>query len=384
MKILYLIHGLYNSAGMERVLTNKVNYLSGKTDIDVFVLTTDQKNKPPFYPVSESIKLNDLGINFSDYYYNNIFIRVFKFFIKIKKFQKKLKTSIEQINPDIVVSLMTRSLPVLLKIRNKTGRFSIFYEHHFSKFNIEQMLDEKKRGFIFKLIYLVRKGRQERIIKKIDKLILLTEEDKEYWGGGFKNITVIPNAITFYGDVTSKLEEKTAISIGRLEPQKGFDILIEIWKEIAKENKEWKLKIYGKGKEKENLLKQIEKNDMTSQVEILPTTSEIQKVFLQSSIYIMTSRYEGMPMVLIESMSFGIPVIAFACKCGPKDIITDNADGFLIPQNDNKLMIEKIKLLINDYSLRKTMGQNAHRNIERYNEETIMNKWIALFNEYHI
>src|SRR5690606_38181772 len=135
------------------------------------------------------------------------------------------------------------------------------------------------------------------------------------------------------------------------------------------------------GKEAAKLLELSKKLNILGSVEIRNATQEVEKELLGSSILAMTSRYEGFGMVLIEAMSCGVPVLAFACKSGPRDIIRDGEDGFHIPVGNKVMFIEKLTRLINDPELLHRMGEAAARNVQRFSEEMVMARWITLFQE---
>lgn len=185
----------------------------------------------------------------------------------------------------------------------------------------------------------------------------------------------------FYPEEFSKCENKKIISVGRLDSQKGYDILIDVWNIISKKYPDWVLEIYGDGPEKENLQNKINKLGLEKSFLLKGAVKDIQDKYLESSIYVMSSRYEGMPMVLLETMACGLPVISFDCPCGPKDIIKNNENGFIVKFGNIEQMAEKIEELIIDEEKRKLFGKNARKNIQRYSQDKIMNQWKELFEE---
>jgi glycosyltransferase involved in cell wall biosynthesis len=376
MKIVYINQSIFNSAGMERMLTNKANYFAEKKGYDVFIITTDQNNRKPFFKLSDKITLIDLGINYYEYTGQGIFKKVFLFIKKNKEFREKLKIQLASISPDIVITLMFKTLDFLYKI--KDGSMKII-ELHFSKNGRIHLLGESKWSRFHNYIYNVRGKIETKLIAKYDYFIILTEEDKKLWGTSLKNIKVIPNYLAYYPSEKALLEQKYVISVGRLDYQKGYDILIPIWKEVVKKCPDWKLHIYGDGPMKSLLIEMIKKEDLVDTVSLLPPTKDILLKYSSSSIYAMSSRFEGLPVVLIEAMAAGLPAVSFNCKCGPTDVISNGVDGYLIEEGDKITYAEKLIELMEDENKRKKMGYSAHLNMQRYSERNIMNQWESLF-----
>ena len=152
------------------------------------------------------------------------------------------------------------------------------------------------------------------------------------------------------------------------------------WSHVVKKHKDWKLCIIGDGEEKQNLITLINTLQINDSVEIKPPTQNIELEYINSSIYIMTSRYEGMPMVLIEAMACGLPVVSFACQSGPSDIISNGIDGYLVENRNEEQLIQKLEELITNNHLRKEMGKNAIKKSMNFDQRYIMEKWIKLIN----
>lgn len=374
MKIVYCINGLYNSGGMERILTEKANYLLENYNYDIDIITTDQKNKENFYKLNEKINCIDLNINYIDDLKKSFFKRVFGYLNKQKKHEKKLEKVINDLKPDILISLGCEDRNFLYKL--KTKNIKVIREYHFNK---KYMLQDKKKNFLYILKGYYRYVKEILLINKYDEVIVLTKEDKEQWNN--KKVKVIPNFINYIPKEVSNCKNKKIISVGRLEYQKGYDILIEVWNIISKEYPDWILEIYGEGPERENLQNKVNKLGLGKSFLLKGAVKNIQDKYLESSIYVMSSRFEGMPMVLLEAMSFGLPVVSFTCPCGPKDIIKNNEDGFLVDLENIEKMAEKIKKLIVDEEKRILFGKNAQKNIQRFSKNKIMKDWKKLFSE---
>ena len=192
--------------------------------------------------------------------------------------------------------------------------------------------------------------------------------------GDLSNIIVIPNPRPFEPSDFADLSQRRVLAVGRLDYQKGFDRLIDIWARVQR-RQGWTLDIVGDGPLRDQLSEMIKKLGLTESIRLIGAVSDIRPYYLRSSIVAMTSRYEGLPMVLLEAQAFGLPMVAFACHCGPRDVITDGTDGFLIPESDETLFAERLVQLMASENLRFSMGSQARKASERFSEERIMQQW---------
>lgn len=367
MKIVYCIAGLYNSAGMERIITDKVNYFAEK-DNDVYVITAEQKGRPVFFPLHQSVTHIDLGINYND----SIGIcKLFRFWQKHKIHKQRLSEVLCGINADIVISTFGNEIFFLHQIKDGSKKIA---EIHFCK---NYRLKRNRQG-IWKLIDWIQTKRENYIVKRYDKFVTLTEEDKLNWNG-YSNVVCIPNFIYHIPNQVSQLKNKEIVAIGRLSYQKGMDHLINIWRIVSMKRPEWHLSIYGGGDLRDNLLSKISQFNLSDKITIHNPKKCLTDVYMNSSCYVMTSRYEGLPMVLLEAMSYGLPVVSFACPCGPRDLVENNYNGYLIEDYDYSEFSNRIIELIDSIHLRQQLGCNARYKALQYTKIVIMKRWEDLF-----
>jgi len=371
MRIVYCIAGTFNSGGMERALANKANYLA-KQGYDVTIVTTDQQSRKPFFALSPQIKSCDLNVNYAENNDKGFVNKVLHYPFKQWKHKKRLTKLLYSLQADIVISMFCNDASFITNIRDGSKKI---LEIHFSKF---KRLQYARKG-IWQLTDRMRSKMDEKTVRKFDRFVVLTREDKGYWGE-LSNMEVIENAKNEWGDHTASLVNKQVIAVGRYDYQKGFDRLVEAWRLVHDRFPEWKLKIIGDGELRKELEILIDRYCLGAVIELKNSVSNILPEYLNASLLAMSSRYEGLPMVLLEAMSVGLPMVAFECKCGPKDIITDGEDGFLAPEGNVPALAEKIMQLIDDSNLRKKMGRAAKINSERFSESVVMDKWIKLFN----
>ena len=373
MKLVYCICETYNPGGMERVLLNKVRYLVERHGYDITVVTTDQNGRAPFYPFPEKVKMVDLGINYSEDNAKGVFTKVLNYLRKRRVHRQRLTELLMRERADIVVSLYPSESSFIPYIKDGSKKV---LELHFNKFFRLQY----NRTGLLGLIDCWRTRQDERIVRRFDRFVVLTEEDKGYWGD-MPNIQVIPNAALFMADRYADVSRKRVIAVGRLDYQKGFDRLIDAWQIVCSTGlfQEWRLDIFGQGEWKDMLKARIKEYGLQNSLHLNEPTKEIAKEYADSSMLVMSSNYEGFPMVMIEAMACGLPVVTFDFKCGPRDIIKDEENGLIVPDGDIQALADAMMRLMANESLRQTMSVEARKVTETYSEEVVMGKWVSLF-----
>lgn len=370
MKIVYCIAGTRHSGGMERVLANKANWLVANGH-EVVVVTTDQCGERHFFPLDERVKCYDLNIGYEENNGRSFLNKLLHYPLKQYRHRKRLSALLQQVKPDITISMFCNDVSFLPKIKDGSKKV---LEVHFSKF---KRLQYGRTG-LWRVADIYRSRQEDKQVRRFDRFVVLTEEDKAFWGN-LPNIEVIPNARTFNPTTTATLDTKRVIAVGRYTHQKGFERLIEAWKKICGQYSDWHLDIVGDGEERDRLQSLIDQYGIGDSVTLCSSTSDMDAVYRSASIVAMSSRYEGLPMILLEAQAYGLPIVSFACKCGPADVVTDGVDGYLVPEGDAEYLADKLAKLMDDELLRQRMGRAARKNSERYAEEVIMRRWISLF-----
>ena len=366
MKLVYCIAGTRHSGGMERVLTNKANYWVNHGH-EVLIVTTDQCGEAPYFTLDSRVRCVDLAINYEENNGKGIWNKLIKYPFKQYLHRKRLAEILRAENPDCTISMFCNDASFLYRIKEGGRKF---LEVHFSRNKRMQY----GRSGIWKWADKFRSHLDKKCIRHYEKFVVLTEEDSALWGIS-DNIVVIPNASGIHVDEAASLDAKNVLAIGRLTYQKGFDRLIAAWSMVHDKHPEWRLTIVGDGEEKKNLLHQIKLLGMEDCVVIKSATKDVQSLYMNAAFVAMSSRYEGLPMILIEAQCFDLPIVSFDCQCGPKDIITDGIDGFLVPEGDVGQLAEKMDCLMCDEQLRKRMGCAAKEASHRYDEQVVMEKW---------
>lgn len=352
MKVLILGGRFSNAGGTERVGSMLANALSeaGHEIILASVLYSEN----PFFPINEDIKVISL--------FNSpgrTSLRTPSIIYRIRRLLKKEKA-------DAII--VVESMAVLYTLPATAGLpvVHICWEH----FNFKNDLGIKGRSIARQLA-----------AKYCDSVVTLTERDKEYWLKGTKHksqITAIANPCPFpVQSYTQPINSKLVIAVGRLSYQKGFDLLLESWIEVNKIKPDWKLKIIGEGDDRYKLTKFIQLNNLTDSVELVGNTDNVSQYYEQAEIFCMSSRFEGFPMVLLETLAFGVPVVSFDCETGPAEILKDTG-SILVEQNDTKQLADSLIELMNNEQRRKDICLKSKNKAESYQLENIINQWIEL------
>lgn len=375
MKIVYLYTALVTVGGADRVVTEKANYLAETLGHDVYIITDSQNGRKPVFPLSDKVKHIDLNINFDKQYHHGLAVRAYYYFSLMRLYKKRLTSLLDEIKADIVITTLGRDLDFLTKLKDGSKKVG---ESHIAKQYTRNFHLLEARGFPYKQIAKYWRKKQEKAVRELDAFVVLTQYDAESWKQ-IKIAEIIPNSLPFYTKESSSLDKKQIITVGRLSEQKGFDLLISAWSHIAKRHSDWKIHLYGEGELENELRRSIAKNGIEDSFFIHKPIKDIKEKYLESSIYVMSSRFEGFGMVLIEAMACGVPCISFDCPHGPSYIIKNGEDGILVKNGDVEKLADAISSLIMDKERRMAMGKAAKRNIARYSQENIMQQWENLF-----
>ena len=374
LKIVYVPPALYMAGGIERVLTLKANYFAENFDYDITIILTEGKDKPLFYPLSEKIKVVNLNIVFEELWTCSFLKKIFVYLKKQRQFKKLLTNELMRLHPDITVSLLRREINFFNDIKDGSRKIG---ELHVNRANYRNF-EANDSNFIKNLFAKFWMHSLVLKLKQLDRFVVLTEEDKSAWSE-LHNICVIPDPLSFIPTQHSPLKEKRVIAVGRYVYQKGFDLLLHAWAKIEKQCSDWQLAIYGDGNRTPYEQQMKDLGIDGTRCHLNGPTADIQQEYVNSSLFVFSSRFEGFGMVLVEAMACGLPVISFACPCGPKDIIKDGKNGFLVDNENVEEMAKSMCRLICDDSLRQSISQIARKSIMRFGISQIGEQWKKLF-----
>jgi glycosyltransferase involved in cell wall biosynthesis len=228
------------------------------------------------------------------------------------------------------------------------------------------------------------KAQIRAVYPKLDIVSTLTEGDAEHYRehlGPGTRVECMPNGVPALGGRRAALDNKIVVAAGRIGPQKGFDRLLPVWAKLAPEHPDWELRIWGGGKDLGKLRRQAEELGIAGSAHLMGFTQKLHEELADSSLYVMSSRKEGFPMVLLEAMSAGLPVVSYDCPTGPRDIIREGVDGHVVPDGDGDALAAALSRLMEDEATRKAFGAAAVEGAARYDIATIAGRWEALLAE---
>lgn len=351
--IAILIGDISRSAGTERAVTNLSNMLVKYGEYNVTILSCfSSENNNPYYELED--KVNIVHYNLS----KDSLVNRFSSYIKIIG---KTNNIIKEKSIDILLGTTHAFNCLMICMSRKVKKVAC--EH--MSYEACPLISKKIRKFCY---------------PRLSAIALLTNADARHYNFVDKSkLFVIPNSLSFVADEPAKLENKRIIAVGRLTEQKGFDILVSIAQIIKDEIPDWHIDIFGDGEDKSKLLELISEKKLESFVKINPPTKNIKEELLTSSLFVMTSRWEGLPMILLEAKACGLPIVSFDCPEGPADVIRDCEDGFLIKNLNLIEFSQKIKELANNHNLRNFVGKKAYENVFYFLDKNIFKEWEKLF-----
>lgn len=375
MRIVYYLPSLYAPGGLERIITFKANYLAEHFDnYEVYIVTSEQVGKQPHFQLSPKVKHIDLNVPFDWPFNQSRLGKLVKYPFRYQLFKARFTRLLKKLRPDITISTLRRELNFINKINDGSVKIGEFHVTRHS-YGVDSALGGNP------VIRFLQKRWEAAFVKnlsELSRLVILTHEEVGNWPE-LSNQCVIPNPIITPANQISDCASHQVIAAGRYAPQKGFDLLIESWSIVAKKHPEWILRIYGDGSLREKMQEQIERLEITNSCVLEHTVQDIADKYSKSSIFVLSSRFEGFGMVITEAMACGVPPVSFACPCGPRDIITDGKDGLLAENGNVRELAEKIDYLIENENARKEMGKQAYARAQDFKIDTIILQWIELF-----
>jgi glycosyltransferase involved in cell wall biosynthesis len=364
MRLLYITPFIEGAGGVQRVLAIKANYFIEKFNYEVHILVTNGAIDKQHYQFNASTRF------YSEIASGKGLVYLYNYASILKKYSTKIK-------PDIIVvcdnGYKGYLVPFLISKKHK-----VIFECHGTTFHPKN----RQNAFTNYFSRRLKSTFFNICAVRFSKFVVLLEDFKNEFKT--KNLIVIPNPIWITAKKVPNYSAKKVIAVGRHSHEKGFDRMLSIWQKVVEKHPNWLLEIYGEADPEIDLELLANSLGISENVKFFDPVSNIEDKYLEASFLILTSRFEGFGMVLIEAMTSGLPCISFDCNRGPRDIITNNYDGFLIENGNQDRFVTAIDSLIEDEALRIEMGENAKLASEKYDIDKIMVQWKNLFKSLNL
>lgn len=340
MKVVFFINSLKYKSGTERVACVLANLFSDILKWDISIINRDTDFSQVAYQLSENIEIFECSGGYFDFF-------------------KKSQIVINDIEPDFIISHNMGKLSLLLTFLNRGQANLISLEH--VAFSVRPRLVR----LLSKILY-----------KRIDQVVVLTEQDKKSYSSFQKNIIKINNISPYDLDenLIYDVNSKDIIAVGRLTYQKNYESLLESWELISTKSPEWKLKIYGTGENQDNLTKIITERGLKN-VTLMGSANNIDEIYKKAAFFVMSSRFEGLPMVLIEAQTFGLPIVSYDCPHGPSEVIDHELNGLLVENQNSNALAKAIQRLIDQPEVRLEYSKSAKKSAQRFTTTSILKEW---------
>ncbi|MFI1584051.1 glycosyltransferase [Embleya sp. NPDC020630] len=225
-----------------------------------------------------------------------------------------------------------------------------------------------------------RARRVRRWFADVDRLLLLTVEDADAWSrDGLNNVDVLPNPLPIKPETTSERTAPLVVALGRLSFEKGYDLLLEAWVDVARRRPDWRLRLYGSGPEEGRLRARASELGLADGVEFAGRTADVEGALRDASVFAAPSRAEGFPISLMEAMAMGVPSVAFDCAPGVREIIAHEQNGLLVPRGNTREFTAALERLITDRELRDRLGEQGLKDVTRFAPEAVLERWEQIF-----
>lgn len=375
-KIVYCTPAIYSAGGTERVVSVKANCFAEHLGYDVTIIVTEGNKGNSFFPLSDKVKVVNFGLGFEDLWNKPFLKKIYLYLVKQRKYKQLLTRELLRIQPDITITTLRREINFIHEIKDGSRKIG---ELHLSRANYRGV-EDRESSIIKSLFSKWWKKDVISNLQRLDKFVVLNENAVLEWPE-LDNVTMIPDPLPLKMEEKSALQSKRIVTIGRYSYEKGYDFLLRIWALVEKKYPDWQLNVYGMGDPTPYVKLMDELSVDPRRCHLNSSLVDVESEYLRSSILVQPSRTEGFGLVLVEAMACGLPVVAFDCENGPRSLIEDGEDGFLIPPYDVESFADRLMQLMDDEKLRTKMGEKGLMKSQQYHISKIASQWEQLFDE---
>lgn len=375
-KIVFCTPALYSAGGVERVVSLKASYFAEVFGYEVTIIVTEGQGRACFFPLSDKVRVINLQLGFEDLWCVSFIKKVFLYLKKQRQYKKLLTIELMRLRPDITISVLRREINFINSIPDGSKKIGELHVNRSSYRNFSY----PESNYIKRFLAHYWMNSLINHLKQLDCMVVLTETARDDWPE-LSNVVLIPDPLPFKVEDVSSLGTKRVICIGRYAYEKGYDLLLRIWAKVQERCHDWSLDIYGVGDQTpyRHLFQELGIDDR--RCHMYDSLIDVQNAYLNSSIFVLPSRFEGFSLVIIEAMACGVPVVSFDCENGPRNIIMDGQNGYLVPPFDIDVYVERMLTLMQHEDLRSKMGNEARKTSCQYQIEDIALRWKSLFDE---
>ena len=375
-KIVYCTPALYSAGGTERVVSVKANYFAEHLGYDVTIIVTEGNKGNSFFPLSDKVRVVNFGLGFEDLWNKPFLKKIFLYLGKQRRYKKLLTQELLRIRPDITITTLRREINFINDIKDGSRKIG---ELHLSRANYRGV-EEGESNVIKSLFFKWWKKGAITNLQRLDRFVVLNENAVKEWPE-LHNVAMIADPLPLNMTSKSTLHSKRIVTIGRYSYEKGYDYLLRIWALVEKNCPDWQLNVYAMGDPTPYVKLMDELSIDPRRCHLNSSLVDVESEYLRSSILVQPSRTEGFGLVLVEAMACGLPVVAFDCENGPRSLMTDGEEGFLIPPYNVDVFAERLMSLMNDENLRVEMGNKGLQRSQQYHISKIACQWERLFDE---
>lgn len=352
MKLLFITPTVSNFGGVPKICLTRADYCARVWGDEVHFISQNEAGKKPFFDVDASIIFHNIELGKKNLSFFSSYI-------------KQVQALVDSIKPDIILVFDNGLKAFLLPYFLKTSAKTVFECH--SALDIQE---QSTTALFDKIGAPLYKFFKRTSIKRYDLFLALSQASVKEWKVK-ENYVIVPNFVQNNTGKIASLQNKTVLAVARNAYEKGLDRMLDIWQEVSQQNQDWKLQIITTETGFFDIKRLLSERKLTN-VEIIPPQQNINEFYSEASVYMLTSHYEGFPLVLLEAMAFGLVVVAYNCPIGPREIIKNSENGLLIENDNQEEYISKLNLLLQDFSSREKLQHKATITASQFSLEEMM------------